>query len=163
MQRCGANGRTSRSQQTSLHDLRWQTDIRPVGVKHPQVPTADIQTSQREPGATCAQNRISHRYNNGWRFRVFFVPGGGGWLRIETKPTPPPAICAMRSRSLLTLNVRGSYDNTYSQIVLSNPWLFPRYVPKDKSNLSLPPPELTSHHWLRVLFVCTTYPGKMST
>jgi hypothetical protein len=45
-----------------------------------------------------------------------------GWLRIETKPTPPPAICAMRSHSLLTHNVRGSYDNTYSQIVLLNPW-----------------------------------------
>jgi hypothetical protein len=30
-----------------------------------------------------------------------------GWLWIETKPTPPPAICAMRLRSLLTLNVKG--------------------------------------------------------
>ena len=46
----------------------------------------------------------------------------GVWLQIETEPTPPPAICAMRSHSLLTLNVKGSYDNTCSQIVLLNPW-----------------------------------------
>jgi hypothetical protein len=44
-----------------------------------------------------------------------------GWLRTETKPTPPHAICAMRSPALLTLNVRGSYDNTYSQIILTSP------------------------------------------
>jgi hypothetical protein len=43
---------------------------------------------------------------------AYFVSRGG--LLIETKPTPPPAICAIRSHSLLTLNVRGSTNGCLS-------------------------------------------------
>jgi hypothetical protein len=39
-------------------------------------------------------------------------------------------------RSHFTL---GSYDNTYSRMVPLNLWSFPRFVPKDKSNLNLLP------------------------
>ena len=61
---------------------------------------------------------------NGWRFRVFSVPG------VVTDFSPNPLLLlrsryqwsAIGSHSLLTLYVRGSYDNMYSQIVLLNPW-----------------------------------------
>jgi hypothetical protein len=61
-----------------------------------------------------------------------------GWWELTPNPLP-----LLQSRtglqSLLTLYVRGSYDNTYIQIVLLHPWSFSQVVSKDKSNLNLLP------------------------
>jgi hypothetical protein len=73
----------------------------------------------------CSEGTVLRSINNGWRFRVFSVPG----VVTDFSPNPLPILrsryqwSAIGSHSLLTLiYVRGSYDNMYSQIVLLNPW-----------------------------------------